>query len=278
MIFIAAALYCEAKPFIDRFSLKRDNTSNKFQVFKNDDVILIVTGTGSINIACGCTYLITKFEANKYDTFLNVGICGSIDYNVKIGTAVLCNKIINNSDKREFYPDMIFKHPFKEGSIESFNNVVKKSSLNDNICGDFVDMESAAFFEAVSIFMPPHRIYCLKIVSDYLDSDNFKKEDAANLIKFNCENICSWILDINSEIAKPKDIFSERDMDYISEIVDNLKLSVSMQNELKKLAKGYKIRNENLILALEPFTQIYCQSKYEGKMYFEKLVEQLEMF
>lgn len=277
MIFISAALYCEAKPFIDRFCLKRDNSVNKFQVFKNEDVILIVTGTGSINIACGCTYLITKFEANKYDTFLNIGTCGSTDKNIKIGTIVLCNRIINNLNKREFYPDMIFKHPFKEGSIESFSNVVKKSSLND-IRGDFVDMESAAFFESVSIFIPPHRIYCLKIVSDYLNSDDLKKEDITNLIKFNCEDICRWILNINSNIAKPKDVFSEKDMDYISEIVDNLKLSVSMQNELKKLAKGYKIRNENLILALEPFTQIYCKSKYEGKMYFEKLVEQLEMF
>lgn len=275
MVFIVTALHYEAKPFIERFDLKRDNFVNKFQVFKNEEIVLIVSKTGAINMASACAYIIAKFEATPYDTFINIGICGSKDKTFQIGTVVLCNKIINNVTGKDFYPDMIFKHPFKEACLESFPQIVGQNDLK-KVKGDIVDMEGAAFFQAVSIFMPPHRIYSLKIVSDYLDGTNVTAEKVTELICEKSDEICSWIQDIGNECAKPKDILDEKDMNYINEIVCNFNLSVSMQHQLKKLAKGYKVRNDNLILALEPFTQICCKTKYERKMYFGKLVQQLE--
>ncbi|MCH3963175.1 MAG: hypothetical protein LKE46_02790 [Clostridium sp.] len=275
MVFLAAALYYEAKPFIDRLNLKRDNSINKFQVFKNEDIVLIVTGTGSINAACACTYLIGRFDADKYDTFINLGVCGSVKKNINIGTAVLMNKIIDSGNDREFYPDILFSHPFLEGCLESFNQCVK---INDSIRGQFVDMEGAAFFQAVSIFIPPHRISCIKVVSDYLSDKLITKYDIEKLMTINSDIICRWIIEIKDGISQPNDILSEKDMDYISEIIDNLKLSVTMQHELKKIAENYKLVNENLILALEPFSQIYCRSKREGKIYFAQLKRQLETF
>ncbi|QXE17959.1 hypothetical protein [Clostridium sp. 001] len=276
MVFIVTALHCEAKPFIERFDLKRDNSVNKFQVFKNEEIVLIVSKTGAINMASACAYIIAKFEADQYDTFINIGVCGSKDRTFQIGTSVLCNKIIDNITDKDFYPDMIFKHPFKEACLESFAKIVDQKDL-EKIRGDIVDMEGAAFFQAVSIFMPPHRIYSLKIVSDYLDGTNVTGEKVTELICEKSDEICNWIQDIEHECAKPKDILDEKDMNYINEIVCNFNLSVSMQHQLKKLAKGYKVRNDNLILALDPFTQIYCKTKYERKMYFEKLVQQLEL-
>ncbi|WP_416176558.1 hypothetical protein [Clostridium sp.] len=273
MIFLSTALYYEAKSFIDRFSLKKDNTINKFQVFKNEDIVLIITGTGAINTACACTYLISKFDANKYDTFINIGICGSVDRSVDIGSAILMNKIIDNGTGREFYPDLLYSHPFEEGCLESFDAPVKDKC---NIKGSFVDMEGAAFFQSVSIFMPPHRIFCIKVVSDYLNNEKVTRYDVSHLIKINIDKINNWIVSIRDKTSKPKDILEEKDMDYINEIVNNFKLSVTMQHELRKLAENYKIMNENLILALEPFTQIYCTSKQEGKIYFEQLKRQLE--
>lgn len=275
MIFLAAALYYEAKPFIDRFCLKKDSSINKFQVFKNEDIVLIIMGTGSIQAACACTYLISKFDADKYDTFINIGICGSVEKNIYIGTTILVNKIIDGVNNREFYPDILFRHPFEEGSLESFDKII---TCHENIRGEFVDMEGLAFFQSAAIFLPPHRIICIKIVSHYMDGKVLIGDDVENLIRINLEKISTWIINIKNQTAKPKDIFSEKDMDYINEIVSNLKLSVSMQNELKKLCGNYKIRNDNLILALEPFTQIYCRSKREGKIYFEQLKKQLEIF
>ena len=46
MIYISVALGVEAKPIIKYFNLKRDNEIKKLQVFKNERITLIVTGTG----------------------------------------------------------------------------------------------------------------------------------------------------------------------------------------------------------------------------------------
>lgn len=274
MIFLSVALYREAKPFIDRFCLKKNRSINKFQVFESEDkdIALIITGTGGINTACACTYLISKFDANRYDTFINIGICGSRKKEIKIGTVILANKIINGENNNVFYPDVLFKHPFLEGSVESFSKVVED---NYNVEGEFTDMEGAAFFQTISIFLPPHRIISIKVVSDYLDGAKFNKDSVEYLMRMNVVSISGWIENIKSQSAKPKSILSEKDMDYISEIISNLKLSIYMQNELKKLSENYKLRNNNLILALEPFTQVYSKSKSEGKIYFEQLRKQL---
>ena len=46
MLYIVTALYIEAKPLISLFNLKKDNTFTKFQVFSNENIKLIISGTG----------------------------------------------------------------------------------------------------------------------------------------------------------------------------------------------------------------------------------------
>ena len=44
MIFIVTALYHEAKPIIDFFELKKKQTANKFQIFQDENIVLIISG------------------------------------------------------------------------------------------------------------------------------------------------------------------------------------------------------------------------------------------
>lgn len=274
MIFLAAALYNEAKIFIEKFSLKRCSEINKFQVFKNEDIVLVITGTGGINAACACTYVISRFNVEKYDTFINVGICGSISKNVALGKTILVNKIMDGDSKKTFYPDILFEHPFLEGSIESFSGPVK---YKQDVKADFVDMESAGFFQSVSKFIPPHRIYCIKIVSDYMENCKITGDDVKKLLRMASTSIVNWIMQLKNSAIRANNILDGRDMDYIEDTAASLKLSTTMKHELKKLSTNYKVLGGNLVLALEPFTQIMCESKQEGKIYFEQLKKQLEV-
>lgn len=274
LIFISTVLHCEAEPFIKKFSLKKDRNIKKFQVFKNNEIVVIVSKKGAVNAASACAYAAGKFDMDEYDIFINVGLCVSRNRNLKKGTAVLCNKIMDSDTNSDFYPDMIFKHPFEEGCLESFPGVLDNKKLEKSK-GDILDKEGAAFFQSASIFLPAHRIYCLKIVSGYLSSGTLEEREKGSLVGKNIEEICKWMYDVARGCGKPKNVLDERDMDYINEIISNLSLSVSMQEKLKKLARAYKIRNGDLLLALEPFTQICCKTKREGKVYFEKLEQQL---
>ena len=59
MIILAMAIYCEAKPLIEKYRLKKDESYMPFTVFANEEkeILLIITGTGNAGccvIGSGC--------------------------------------------------------------------------------------------------------------------------------------------------------------------------------------------------------------------------------
>ena len=74
MLYIVTALYIEAKPLISLFNLKKDNSYTKFQVFSNENVKLIISGTGKVKSATALTYLISKEDIKKNDYIVNIWI------------------------------------------------------------------------------------------------------------------------------------------------------------------------------------------------------------
>ena len=51
MIYITAALYCEAMPFIRQLGLKKVTAETKYQLFSNEQFLLMVTGSGPVAAA-----------------------------------------------------------------------------------------------------------------------------------------------------------------------------------------------------------------------------------
>ena len=120
MIMIFTALYCEAKPLIRFFGLKKDPGFIRFQVFRNEDIILLITKPGIANAAIGVTHLCSVYPPGPSDLLLNIGICGAKNRDMPIGTVYLCNKIYEMETGFSFYPDMIYAHPFEYSGIASF--------------------------------------------------------------------------------------------------------------------------------------------------------------
>lgn len=166
MIYIAVALGIEAKPIIDYFNLKRDNGIKKLQLFRSERITLIITGVGILKSAIALTHILSQMKIEENDIFLNIGICGAKNKKFKIGDVVMCNKIINSELQKSYYPDMVFSHPFKEGSLESFNKPIYST---EGINGDLIDMEGAGLVEATTYFFQSYQLNFIKIVSDYLE-------------------------------------------------------------------------------------------------------------
>src|SRR3712207_8764527 len=85
-------MYCEAKSIIDKLNLKKDNSIKKFQVFKKDNVVLTITGIGNVYAFSATSYIAGKFNISEYDTFINIGICGTVNKNVSRGDLIIGNK------------------------------------------------------------------------------------------------------------------------------------------------------------------------------------------
>lgn len=267
MLYIVTALYIEAKPLISLFNLKKDNSYTKFQVFSNENVKLIISGTGKIKSATALTYLISKEDIKKNDYIVNIGFVAS-NKDSQLGDVVYISKIQNAYSDFDFYPEMIYKHNFLEGSLTTFDSIVE-SKIEDI---EYIDMEAYGFFQTASIFFKKAKIIVLKIVSDILKD---KVEDRV-LVDFKDENLFAKSYDniykflINFKAIDAEDEFTIVEQELIKKVLENLRLSDTMTYELFNILRYLKIKYGNIDI-LKKYENIEVNSKVQSKKLFEEI-------
>lgn len=290
MILITTALYCEARPFIQYCRLKKDTSFTRFQVFRNEEILLLITGTGAMQAAIGTAATGSLISPSKQDIFLNVGVCGSGQKGVSTGTVFLGNKIVDAVTGRCFYPDLLYSHPFKEGTILTCPAVVNKvpdgtsevkstfTEVSNPPGNCLIDMEAAGFYQAASCFYKPHRMFFIKIISDHLDTSDITPEAVTQIIRSPLPEIMGWIGGIQKELLNSPVLFTPEEEEYISEIAPALQLSVSMEQQLRQVLKYVKLKDGGFTGRLSEFLQdkpLPCKTKTEGKKYLEQIKKML---
>ena len=231
MLYIVTALYIEAKPLISLFNLKKDSKYTKFQVFSNENIKLIISGTGKIKSAIALTYLISNKDIKDNDYIINIGFIASSNNNSQLGDIVYISKIQNAYSDTTFYPEMIYKHNFLEGSLTTFDKIIENKIENV----EYIDMEAYGFFQTASIFFKKDRIIVLKIVSDILKEKlkdrilfDFKDD---NLFNESYKKIYDFLLKFINIPDNNKNNFNNSEQDLIKKVLENLKLSDTMTYE-----------------------------------------------
>ena len=267
MLYIVTALYIEAKPLISLFNLKKDNSYTKFQVFSNENVKLIISGTGKVKSATALTYLISKEDIKRNDYIVNIGFAAS-NKNSQLGDIVCISKIQNAYSDFDFYPEMIYKHNFLEGSLTTFDSIVEKKI--ENI--EYIDMEAYGFFQTASIFFKKDKIMVLKIVSDILKDKvedrvlvDFKDE---NLFTESYNNIYKFL--VNFKTVNDDSDFTITEQELIKKVLENLRLSDTMTYELFNILRYLKIKYGNIDI-LKKYENIEVTSKVQAKKLFEEI-------
>ena len=272
MLYIVTALYIEAKPLISLFNLKKDNTYRKFQVFSNENIKLIISGTGKIKSATALTYLISNKDIKENEYIINIGFIASLNNNSQLGDIVYISKIQNAYSDTTFYPEIIYKHNFLEGSLTTFDKIIDNKI--ENI--EYIDMEAYGFFQTASIFFKKDKIIVLKIISDILkenvkDRILFDFEDD-NLFNESYKKIYDFLLKFVNIPTDSRNNFNNNEQDLIKKVLENLKLSDTMTYELFNILKYLKIKYANIDI-LKKYENIEINSKVQGKKIFEEIKE-----
>ena len=272
MLYIVTALYIEAKPLISLFNLKKDNTYTKFQVFSNENIKLIISGTGKIKSATALTYLISNKDIKENEYIINIGFIASLNNNSQLGDIVYISKIQNAYSDTTFYPEIIYKHNFLEGSLTTFDKIIDNKI--ENI--EYIDMEAYGFFQTASIFFKKDKIIVLKIISDIL------KENVKDRILFDFKDkklfdksykkIYEFLLKFINIPDDNKNNFNNNEQDLIKKVLENLKLSDTMTYEFFNILKYLKIKYGNIDI-LKKYENIEINSKVQGKKIFEEIKE-----
>jgi adenosylhomocysteine nucleosidase len=253
-VLIVVALPVEARPLVSALNLKFHSNGK----YRNDEFTLTVTGVGRISSAISTT---KAFSLNDdYASVLNFGLCGSRNPKTNIGAIRYVNRIREVCTGRDFFPDPLIAHEWEESAIQCHDRPVQDPTLMDfDPFAEIVDMESAGFFQAASLFLPVHSIHCIKVVSDHLDTSRKSTKDIEELINNRVSEISKYLRQISRPIAAPKPKIPCHLQSSIDTIAKNWRLTKTQVHTFHKIALGASLRKVD-------FAQILKNREFEKPM------------
>ena len=243
MIHIFTALYPEAKPLIQALSLKKRAAQTHYQQFLSEegDLSLTITGVGPMQAAAVTASVLTDFDAGAQDQLLSLGTaarlttCPASMYHV--------NKITEAVTMRDFYPDMLLNTGLPEASLITGAKLYTKQE--SGYAADLYDMEAAAIYQAASMFLGPHQMNFLRIVTD----DGLTQEEMeTGMTVRTVTNAASGTESkpaVGTEASAPRSLAAhvtdcvEQQVDTIGAVVDKLRALTTVE------AAGHQVLTEN---------------------------------
>ncbi len=184
MLYIVTALKPEAQAFVDKYRLTKERL-NGHLLFKNSNMMLIVSGVGVENAREATQTLINHFDITDDDIYLNVGICGATK-SYEVGELLSISEI--NYDGQSYRVSNSDAHTLTCIDVEATTNE-----------HEIVDMDSFGFYDAVRHSPAIKTMFILKVVSDHFEPHLITKEktkalifntiDDINLLLFNKDEI-----------------------------------------------------------------------------------------
>ncbi|MCR5007090.1 MAG: hypothetical protein K6A76_00735 [Oribacterium sp.] len=221
MVFVFMALYPEAKPVIKRLGLKKRTDRTRFQEFVSEDseVVLAIIGVGPVAAAAAVAAVLTEYDAGPGDQLLSVGTAAALHG----GTGIfLLNKLLDQNSDRTFYPDMLIKTDLREASGITGSTVLSQRAAAFMAVAaedyDLYDMESAAVYQAGNLFLGPHQMSFIRVVSD----GGIEAEDRERVV-------FDRSIETEAEMVMPKD--KEASSSYVSDMAAKVNAVINSRVE-----------------------------------------------
>ncbi len=201
MINIFCALPCEAQPIIQYFKLTELKQFNLFRIYQSKDkeINLTVSGIGKLNAAAAVSYQHACINTDPGDIWLNIGVAGHAT--IDVGEARLINKITDEQDDINWFPQINFKPPCDSEALITI----------DKPSGDYqdalFDMEASGFYRMAIRLGSAELIHCLKIISDNDEqpTSTVNADDVKKIIATHKETIKN-LLDLLKQSSKNNSI------------------------------------------------------------------------
>lgn len=295
MLYIITAMHAEAAPFIKHYNLKRDRVMKRYELYtsKQDEFLLLITGTGKLSAAMAVTELLVTHVPSNGDYLVNIGICGSRGYpacdvfsvsditSLSVSRSAgflkdtapvyIINDILDHDTGRHYYPDMLFKHAFIETGLETCSVVINDKSL---VTMPLVDMEASAIYQAAASFFSPHQMAFLKIPSDMLDTTQVTRETVTEIIETKLAVICEWLSGFSGFLQISVPCLNSSEQMLFDDLSCKLNLSVTMQEQLHQLFIYHKLTKGNLNDIILPDITNERITNQKRKILFEQFRQQ----
>lgn len=307
MVYLFTALYCEAQIFIRQFNLTKNLENIWFQEFYNEtlNLRLTITGVGELAAAAAVSSTCSMYRPTPSDLLLNVGMCA---HTAKKDGIFLCNQIIELTTGKTFYPDLLYRHPFRESAIvtgmlpwnagqdggrfggqaplaadllPSNTQADERMTAAGALAGMLYDMEAAAIYQAGIHFFAPHQMIFLKVVSDNGSAAEVSKEQVTSLMQNYQDCIIDYLMQtaaITKEHSDHNNEMNEKDKQIVETFCTDLHCSKAMRDSMRQYIRYMTLSGMDYIGMIRELYEkklLPCKDKKEGKQRFEEFKRRL---
>lgn len=297
MIYVMMALYQEAHGLIRELELKKNTAYAPFEVFDNESagIRLVVTGVGEIAAAAATAAVCARDGADAADFLVNIGCCAAggcepadrdmdsgygAAHAAQTGDLYVCHKITEQATGKTFYPDILYRHPWKERELVTGMQPLQRAAAH----GALYDMEAAAVYQAGIRFFSPDRMIFLKVVSDsgVAGQERMTAETLAGLLEQNVKAVAGFLANLwkaadEQEALRSGGILQE-DEAVLEQLFAALHCSQTMRASVRQYITYAALTGYDWKVELKEWYArglLPCKDRREGKVRLEELKQVL---
>ena len=297
MIYVVTALYQEAHGLIRELELKKNTAYAPFEVFDNESagIRLVVTGVGEIAAAAATAAVCARDGADAADFLVNIGCCAAggcepadrdmdsgygAAHAAQIGDLYVCHKITEQATGKTFYPDILYRHPWKERELVTGMQPLQRAEAH----GALYDMEAAAVYQAGIRFFSPDRMIFLKVVSDFgiAGQERMTAEALTGLLEQHVKEVAAFLTNLreaaDEEEALRNDGILQEDETVLERLFAALHCSQTMRASARQYITYAALTGYDWKAELEEWYArglLPCKDRREGKVRLEELKQVL---
>ncbi len=290
MITFITALYPEAKDLIHKLNLKKQPEETLYQLFEQEQVRLIITGTGMISAAAAVARHFAKYPSlSDSDLVVNIGVAGlvtaepSAQFSTQvdlfphaastagIGELFLVSKITEQATGRTFYPDLLYRHPFSLLPLLTVPTVCQEAfSAKEPPCFEetLLDMEASALYQTLLPHVSTNRMLFFKVISDIPGQTDTKALAPDKLLAPHVDSIIAYMEKLHRFLMDTtfvEPLLAAKERELSEKIQALLPMTETMSREYDRLLSYAKLANKPLECILAAFADSIKGTTIRGK-------------
>ena len=297
MIYVVTALYQEAHGLIRELELKKNTAYAPFEVFDNESagIRLVVTGVGEIAAAAATAAVCARDGADAADFLVNIGCCAvggcepadrdmdsgyGAAHAAQIGDLYVCHKITEQATGKTFYPDILYRHPWKERELVTGMQPLQRAAAH----GALYDMEAAAVYQAGIRFFSPDRMIFLKVVSDFgiAWQERMTAEALTGLLEQHVKEVAAFLTNLREAADEEETLRNDGILQEDETVLERLFAALHCSQTMRVSARQYityaALTGYDWKAELEEWYArglLPCKDRREGKVRLEELKQVL---
>lgn len=297
MIYVMMALYQEAHGLIRELELKKNTAYAPFEVFDNESagIRLVVTGVGEIAAAAATAAVCARDGADAADFLVNIGCCAAggcepadrdmdsgygAAYAAQIGDLYVCHKITEQATGKTFYPDILYRHPWKERELVTGMQPLQRAAAH----GALYDMEAAAVYQAGIRFFSPDRMLFLKVVSDFgiAGQERMTAEALTGLLEQYVKEVAAFLTNLREAADEEETLRNDGILQEDEAVLERLFAALHCSQTMRASARQYityaALTGYDWKAELEEWYArglLPCKDRREGKVRLEEFKQVL---